>query len=183
MNEMNNKIIVGLLVVALGFGAIGAFKKPSTIYVDKTTNQPIVGASGNFSTRSFALQGITSGGMAATSTGTITAYTPVGGDYVNTPSVIRWTPNANQTLTITSTSTQPYVPNVGDTTTIFFQNASTTAASTITFAAANANVDLQFSEATGGDLVLNGLDWAKITLIRTSTYNVTVLFDEMTEAD
>jgi hypothetical protein len=44
------------------------------------------------------------------------------------------------------------------------------------------------AEATGGDLVLSGLDWAKITLIRNSTTlnatsKVTAIFDEMTEAD
>jgi hypothetical protein len=97
--------------------------------------------------------------------------------------VISWTPNLNITLTLGGTSTRAFVPNTGDVANVYFYNATTTDAATITFAAADTNVDLQMAEATGGDLILNGKDWAKLTFIRRSATVVTVIFDEMTEAD
>ena len=130
----------------------------------------------------FFNSGITVGGRVAT-TSTGATVTLVSKDFQQTPSYIDWQPNINITVSLTATSTQALVPKVGDVAKVMVRNASTTAASTITFAAANANVDLQFAEATGGDLVLNGLDWAELTFIRESDYLVTVLFDEFTEAD
>lgn len=130
----------------------------------------------------FFYSGITTGGRVATTTSGA-AVTTVFKDFQQTPSYIDWLPNVNVTVTLTSTSTQALVPKVGDVARVLVRNASTTAASTITFAAANANLDLQFSEATGGDLVLNGLDWAELILIRESDYLVTVIFNEFTEAD
>lgn len=130
----------------------------------------------------FFNSGITVGQRVAT-TSTGAAVTTVFKDFQQTPSYIDWLPNINLTVTLTSTSTQALVPKVGDVARVMVRNASTTAASTITFAAANANVDLQFAEATGGDLVLNGLDWAELTFIRESDYLVTVIFNEFTEAD
>lgn len=132
--------------------------------------------------RTFFASGLTSGGKVAT-TSTATAYTTDVKDFAGTPTTILWTPNINTTISLSSTSTFPYVPQVGDVANVYLLNASTSAASAITFAAKDANLDLQFAEATGGDLVLNGLDWTKLTIIRQSALKVTVIFDEMTEAD
>ena len=132
----------------------------------------------------FINNGATFGGYTATTTGAgITAYTTSAADLRGLPVVVSWMPSANQTVTLASTTFLGYVPKIGDVSTFYLRNASTTAAATITFAALNANVDLQFAEATGGDLVLNGLDWAKFTVIHTSDNLITVIFDEMTEAD
>jgi hypothetical protein len=128
--------------------------------------------------------GLTRGGnYATTSAVTMSAYTTRAADFAGLPTTIQWTNNLNVTVTLSSTSTLGYIPKIGDTVDVYFLNASSTAGATITFAAADANLDLQFAEATGGDLVLNGLDWAKLTFIRTSAYKVAVIFDEMTEAD
>lgn len=147
-------------------------------------NVPNLGAASgpdvNF--RSFFNSGLTQGGRLAT-TSTAVTYTTRVNDFVDTPSVILWTPNINTTISLSSTSTLNYVPHIGDVATVRLLNASTTAASSITLAAVDANLDLQFTEATGGDLVLNGLDWAELTIIRQSAYKVSVLFNEFTEAD
>ncbi len=180
MNTMN-KFFVGLLTLALALGGYSAFFKESKVTIINPETGEKVGALDQFA-RVFFQRGVTQGGAMSTSTGTITAYTTSRTDFTGTPAVISWLPNANQTITITPTSTLDYIPHVGDVANVYLRNASTTAASAITFAAAT-GVDLQFTEATGGDLVLNGLDWAKFTFIRTSEYVVTVLFDEMTEAD
>jgi peptidoglycan hydrolase-like protein with peptidoglycan-binding domain len=127
-------------------------------------------------------QGITVGGRVATTT-TAATYTTAEKDFRGQQSYWDVTPNLNTTISLTSTSTFPLVPNVGDIARVIVRNASSTAGATITFAAANANVDLQFSEATGGDLVLNGLDFAELIIIRESALLTSVIFNEFTEAD
>lgn len=130
----------------------------------------------------FLNEGLTVGGRIAT-TSAVATYTTSEADFRTLPSYLDWLPNLNTTISISATSTHGLVPKIGDVARILIRNASTTAASTITFAALNTNVDLQFSEATGGDLVLNGLDFAELILIREDTYTTTVIFDEFTEAD
>jgi hypothetical protein len=132
----------------------------------------------------FAKQGVTAGGYVATTTDYVTvSYTTQAKDFASLPTVFSILPNINTTITLDASSTLAMIPVVGDATTIYVRNASTTAGATITFAAKNSSLDLQFAEATGGDLVLSGLDWAKVTFIRTAALTVTVIFDEMTEAD
>lgn len=136
----------------------------------------------DYNSHMFLNKGVTTGGSAAT-TSSVSAYTTVAKDFATLPSVLLWTPNVNTTVTLNATSTFGYVPKVGDVARVMLLNASTTAGSTITFAAQNASVDLQFTEATGGDLVLNGLDWAELFLIRQSAQKVSIIFSEFTEAD
>lgn len=170
------KIVTGIAIVGLIVVAILFFSKG-------TPDISVSGASGpdvNF--RTYFNEGFAQGGKVAT-TSTASTYTTATKDFAGTPSVIAWTPNINTTVSISGTSTLGYVPHVGDVANVYFLNASTTAGSSVTFSAVDAGVDLQFAEATGGDLVLNGLDWAKLTLIRQSATKVTVIFDEMTEAD
>lgn len=174
MNDMKNTLIsagVAVLIVVLGF----MFFTPAPPLSGSGSGQ-------NVGFRQFFTQGLTVGGNSAT-TSTAATYTTAAKDFRNEPTVISWLPNVNTTVSLSSTSTLSYVPNVGDAATVYLRNASTTAGATITLAAIDANLDLQMAEATGGDLVLNGLDWAKVTFIHTSTYLVTVIFDEMTEAD
>lgn len=137
---------------------------------------------GDIHSRLFLNNGYTAGGRSAT-TSTAATYTTVQKDFSGLPTYLDWTPNVNTTVTINATSTHGYVPRIGDVATIYLRNASSTAGSAITIAAENASVDLQYTEATGGDLVLNGLDWAKLTFIREDTNLTTVIFDEFTEAD
>lgn len=170
------KIVTAILVLAVVVLGV--------LYFSRGTSSPTVGAVAgtDFYSRLNFAKGFSSGGKIATSS-TATTYTTNATDFNGTPTVIAWTPNINTTVSLSGTSTLQYVPNVGDVANVYFLNASTTAASSVTFAAVDSGVDLQFAEATGGDLVLNGLDWAKLTFIRQSANKVTVIFDEMTEAD
>lgn len=181
--KKENSLIASVLIGLSLFIGIAALLKPSTQTV--VTNDPNVGGQSgqNQSGRQFFDGGATLGGTKLATTTTAATYTTVAKDFVGLPTIWAVTPNLNTTLSLSSTSTLAYVPNIGDTAQIYLLNASTTAAATITFAAVDANQDLQFAEATGGDLVLNGLDWEKVTLIRTSKYKVTMILDEMTEAD
>ncbi|MFA6314979.1 MAG: hypothetical protein WC648_01235 [Candidatus Paceibacterota bacterium] len=159
-------------------------QKAPVVNVNVPKQSPVLGAMAGPDVfyRSSFHKGLTVGGYIAT-TSTAATYTTNSADFAAIPTVVLWTPNVNTTVTLNATSTFYYVPDVGDVATVYLQNASSTAGATITLAAQNASVDLQFAEATGGDLVLSGLDWAKLTFIRQSTNKVTVIFDEMTEAD
>jgi hypothetical protein len=159
-------------------------QKALAAYTASNDSGVILGAAAgpNVNVRMFLNDGLTVGRSAATSS-TAASYTTVAKDFITLPSVLLWTPNVSPTITLNATSTFGYVPKVGDVARVMFLNASTTAASAITFAAQNSSVDLQFNEATGGDLVLNGLDWAELILIRQSTQKVSIIFNEFTEAD
>jgi hypothetical protein len=175
--EKSTKFLIGLLV--LGLVVVIAFqfnREPVKVLVPGSSS----GTEHSF--REFFKGGITTGGITAT-TSTATTYTTVAKDWPTEGTVLSWLPNVNTTISLSGTSTNALVPNVGDTAEVYFRNASSTAASSITFAAADANADLQFTEATGGDLVLNGLDWMKITVVHTNQFLYTFILDEMTEAD
>ena len=174
-----NKTLGTVLVVILVIATAGAYFYPGATPVKESLGA-VPGPDVN--NHMYLNVGSTNGGYMAT-TSAVATYTTLPKDFQGTPTVVSWTPNLNTTVSVSATSTFDYVPKVGDATTVYFRNASSTAGSSVTFAAKDSGVDLQFAEATGGDLVLNGLDWAKITIIRTSTYLVTVIFDEMTEAD
>lgn len=178
MKNIITSAVVSLVVVVFGLSLFGGKTVERVI-----NNVPVLGGTGqDESARKFFLEGASFGGRVAT-TSAVASYTTSSRDFFNQPTVVSWTPNLNTTVSLSSTSTQGYVPNIGDTATIYLRNASSTAGATITLAAADSGSDLQFTEATGGDLVLNGLDWMKITIIKTSQNLTTFLLDEMTEAD
>lgn len=136
----------------------------------------VTGPDVNF--HSYFNAGLTRGGYVATSS-TATTYTTVAKDFTGGPTYIAWTPNINTTISLSSTSTQPYLNQIGDTADVVWKNASTTSG-TITFAAKDANVDLQNASST---LVLQAKQWAMMTYVKTGTYSVAILFRRMIEAD
>lgn len=181
---MSNKLTVAGVVLALALGVVGLFTGNVTNPVVERTIERVGGSGQNDSFHKFFGAGATHGGVMAT-TSSKSTFTLTAAD-LRDHSVILWTPNLDLTLSLGATSTYEMVPNVGDSVSVYLLNASSTAASAITFAAADSSSDLQFSESTGGDLVLNGLDWEKITIIRKATTGVAqvaFLLDEMTEAD
>lgn len=173
---MKDKLVVVGVVVALLLSVLGL--GGGTTVVEKLGAVP----GPEHSNRQFFNAGYTAGGRTATSSTAVT-YTTIAKDFSGEPTYIDWTVNVNTTVTLNATSTFGYVPNTGDVAKFYLRNASSTAGATLTLAAQNASVDLQYTEATGGDLVLNGLDWAEITLIRENPNMVTVIFSEFTEAD
>ena len=180
-----NKIIGFIAVVALVVGVTGLVKNGQVEIVEPEEKQGIqIGAvSGpDVGFRMFLNGGVTVGGRNAT-TSTAATYTTVQKDFNGLPTYLDWTPNVDTTITFNATSTHGYVPQVGDVAKVYLRNASSTAASTITLAAENGSVDLQYTEATGGDLVLNGLDWGELTFIREAANTTTIIFNEFTEAD
>jgi len=96
-------------------------------------------------------------------------------------SLVTWTPNVNTTLTsMASTSAPLSGMKVGETFTQTWYNASSTAASTITFAAGT-GVDAQ--ELEGGSLIVNGLEGATLTFIKKADTDVMMLVAPWQVAD
>lgn len=121
------------------------------------------------------------GGITASST-TNATETLLATDF-DVENFIDYTANIDTTLTLPATSTlSAMIPNAGDTRDVILRSATTTAATTITLAAGT-GIDLQFVEATGGDLVLNGLDVGILKFIRQANTDILVLWNEYTEGD
>ena len=181
---MNRNYIIGggvLLLIILVIGVI--FPRPGPSVIERVVKEVTkLGAfpGGDIHSRLSMLEGFSSGGRFATTSGSGTTYTMTQNDLRRTPTIISWNPDVQLTISWSATSTHQYVPKVGDVAYILFRNASTTATdATITFAAIDSGVDIQ--EVSGGNLTLDGLDWAIITFIREATHLVTIIVQEMQE--
>jgi hypothetical protein len=117
--------------------------------------------------------GFKQGGQRYATSSTASTYTLTNTEMMNregTYWLIDWTANVNTTLTTQATSSMFWLGNeAGDTVTQIWANASTTAGSTITFAAGT-GVDLQEDE--GETVVLNGLEYARVTFMRKNNTDV-----------
>lgn len=88
---------------------------------------------------------------------------------------VSWTPNVNTTLTTMASTSAPFVGLLpGESFEQIWYNASTTAASTITFAAGT-GVDLQEDE--GGTVIVNGLEAARITYVKKADTDVLMIVE------
>ena len=175
---MNTKLTIALIVVAV-VAVAGCFLP----FGGSTIADRVVGAAAgpvNYD-HNFFLAGLTAGGINATTT-TASAYTPVAKDFVGLPTVWKVTPNIITTFTLRQAAFLDYVPNVGDTAVIILENASTTAAGTITLAASETDLDLQKNEDVA-DLAIAGLDYARLTIIRKTAATTTVIYDNYVKAD
>lgn len=178
---MKQNVVWGVVaVVVLAAGVMLPFGGSSVV------ERVVVGGVSSDSSHKFFAENITVGGQKlATTTGvTLSTYTLAAGDLVN-KTIIAINPSVDLALKFSATSSAQLVPAVGDTAVFYILNASTTAAAGITVSAADLTVDLQKNEDVA-DLKLLGLDWAKVTVIRNAMLGngaVTVIYDEMTEAD
>ena len=168
---MIKNITLGIAILALLVGGL-AISKNSV--VRETVREIAVGGSAGPDrlVRQIFRAGFQSGGdlMATTSPDTASAYTLLSAEIDQDISYIEWTPNLNITLTTMASSSMYWLgENAGDTRTYDFYNASTTAASTITFAAGT-GVDLQEDE--GETVVVNGLEIAQLVFLRKSDSDV-----------
>lgn len=178
LNKQN--LALGLVVVSVLLSVV-AFLRPAS--VERVVENYGGSAGPTHTERQYFVAGFNTGGSRFATSSTATAFTLTSKEIAKDAYYIDWTPNINTTLTTMATTAMPWLGSkVGDTREFWLRNASTTAASTITLAAGT-GVDLQFTEATGGDLVLNGLDVARLTFIRKNDSDVLLVFDEFTEAD
>lgn len=179
---MTNKTLGIALVVIIAI-AIGGYMYPNVTerVVEKVTE---LGANpGPYHTeRQFFKSGSTNGGRLATSS--VGALTTQPNDFNGAPTYIDWTPNVlDVNVSLTGTSTKPYVPEIGDTAVVYIRNASTTANAALNFSAADAGLDLQYASSTTAVVSVFGLDYARVTFIRESANLVTALWETFLEQD
>ena len=133
--------------------------------------------------RQYFLAGYQSGGERYASSTTNSTETLLASEFDGNVTYIDYTANIDTTLTTMASTTMDFLGyEAGDERSYWFRSATTTAATTITFAAGT-GVDLQHGDATGDDLVIDGLDIAKLTFIRKADDDVLLLMTKYTEGD
>jgi len=167
------KWVVGVAVVGFALWLGVTFPRSNPVI-----NQIVGGASGpvNYD-HNFFLAGLTSGGYVATSS-TASTYTTSEKDFAQTPSVISWLVNVPTTVTITATSTFPYVPNVGDVASVLIYNATSTTGA-LTFDAGS-GLTLKKSEDDNA-IAIAHTAWGRLTFIRTAALTVTAILENTVE--
>lgn len=127
-------------------------------------------------------QNFTKGGTQVATSSTAATYTLTSKEIRKDVSYVSWTPNVNTTLTTMASTSAPLIDlKKGESFDLYFYNASSTAAATVTFAAGT-GVDLQKNEDTA-DLAVNGLDVVKLTFIKKANTDIIVTMEEFIEAD
>jgi len=133
--------------------------------------------------RQYFLAGYQSGGEKYATSTTAATYTLVNAEFNGNTTYIDWNTGIDTTLTTMASTSMDWLGYfAGDERSYWFRSATTTAATTITFAAGT-GVDIQFGDATGDDLVIDGLDIAKLTFIRKADSDVLLLMTKYTEGD
>ena len=127
--------------------------------------------------RQYFLAGYQSGGEKYATSTTAATYTLVNAEFNGNTTYIDWNTGIDTTLTTMASTSMDWLGYfAGDERSYWFRSATTTAATTITFAAGT-GVDIQFGDATGDDLVIDGLDIAKLTFIRKADTDVLMIVD------
>lgn len=164
-----NKIIRVVLAVAVVIAIGGAYKFPQVLQFGSNPGP-------EFYNHLTFRQNFSNAGEVVATSSTAATYTLTTNEIRREVSYISWLVNVNTTLT-TMASTSAPLSNlaVGESFTMYFYNASTTAAATATFAEGT-GVDLQ--ETTGGVVVVNGLELAKLTFLKKANTDV-FLFAEV----
>ena len=133
--------------------------------------------------RQYFLAGYQSGGERYASSTTNSTETLLASEFDGNVTYIDYTANIDTTLTTMASTTMDFLGyEAGDERSYWFRSATTTDATTITFAAGT-GVDLQHGDATGDDLVIDGNDLAKLTFIRKADDDVLLLMTKYTEGD
>lgn len=146
-----------------------------------STQQFLVDGSGNISaTGSNTLNTLTQGGGITTTATTSTTYTAAAADFA-TANEVDITPNgASLTYTLPASSTlSSFIPTAGQTRTVFFRNATTTANVNITIAGGTGTF-LRTSATSSPIIVGNtaGSSYGKIDFIRKSNTDIAALLTE-----
>lgn len=180
---MKDKFTVIGVTLALALGVVGLFAGDVTNPIVERTIEKVAGSGQVESFHKYFRANATIGGNSlSTTTGvTLSSFTLSRNELGEDTKIIRINPSVNLALAIGATTTGALVPNIGDTAVVYLKNASSTVASTLTLSAVDASLGLNPSEVTGSDLVLSGLNWARLDIMRiamTGNDQVEVLVSE-----
>lgn len=171
---MKTNIAIGLALVAL---VVGFVVGPTETVVERTIERIGASAGPEHGEHQYLRGNYSSGGELVATSSTASSYTlttdelPVDRE----TSMLSWTVNVDTTLTSMASSSAPLSGlAAGESYSVNFYNASTTAAATATFAAGT-GVDLQEDE--GGSVIVNGLELAKVTFLKKADTDVIMLVE------
>lgn len=166
---MNNKLVLGGVIVALLMSGVALMS--SNTVVERTIEKAVGAFSGpNIYNRVVFNAGFQSGGSTLATSSTASTYTLLSAELDQDVTYISWNAGLNVTLTTMASTSMDFVGNVtGDKRVYDFYSATTTAATTITFAAGT-GVDMQEDE--GETVIVNGLEAARLTFIRKADSDV-----------
>ena len=176
MNDSFQKVFIAGLSVVSVIAVLGLFFPRSVETVVEKTIERIteLGAAAgpdHFVHNRF-FDNISVGGSVFATSSTASSYTLTTAELNRDRkiSLISWTVNVNTTLTTMASTSAPLVGlRPGEFYSVLFYNASTTAASTATFAAGT-GVDLQEDE--GETVIVNGLEIARLTFLKKADTDV-----------
>ena len=188
--------VLGLAVIIVGVNAVNAYsgsdkvstviENADTINITNETSEETFGANSGPRKyqRQFFLSGYQSGGDRYATSSTASTYTLTATEFNGDKTYIDWNAGLNTTLTTMATTSMDFmgIPYAGDERSYWFRSATTTAATTITLAAGT-GVDIHHGDSTGDDLVIDGLDLAKLTFIRKADTDVLLVMEKFTEGD
>jgi len=161
----NKKIWVAVVVVAI-IAIVGVFTPQGREVVRELGGNP----GPEFLNHLVFKANVTNGGTVVATSSTATSYTLTSAELREDVSLLSWTVNVNTTLTTMASTSAPLVGlRAGESITMYFYNASTTAAATATFAAGT-GVDLQADE--GESVIVNGLEVARLTFLKKADTDV-----------
>tara|TARA_Y100000310_G_C20549144_1_gene747151 strand:- start:572 stop:1114 length:543 start_codon:yes stop_codon:yes gene_type:complete len=169
MNKIT--IISGIVIIALSVG-ISAYVGPTERVTERVVEQ--VGAQSgpdHFETQRF-FEGFRTGfnSVATSTAGGVSSITAIS-QIINCDNpYVSWTANLNQTVTLQASTSPPFSGmRAGESCSILVYSATTTAATTITWAAGT-GIDLQEDE--GATVVQNGLEIARLTFVKKADTDV-----------
>jgi len=178
---MKKNLGVIIAAVALVFALVAYFNAGGVEVTKEVVREFGVAAGPDHTERQFFLSNFVNGGEVVATSSTAATYTLTTAELRDKVGYISWTPNVNTTLTTMASTSAPLVGlKTGQTFEVTFYNASSTAASTVTFAAGT-GVDLQ--ELEGGSVIVNGLEGATLKFVKKSDSDVMLLVAPFQVAD
>lgn len=176
---MNNKLSIGALIV-IAIIAISAHFTPAGV-IRETVRELGAVVSPDINDHVSFNQNFTKGGTQVATTSTASTYTLTRSELRKDVSYISWNVGVNTTLTTMASTSAPLSElKTGESFTVLFHNASTTAGATATFAAGT-GVDLQENE--GGVVVVNGLEFARLTFVKKANTDVALIVETTQTGD
>jgi len=168
---MNKKTYI-LTVAVLLIIAIGAYYFPTGGTVVERIKERTLGAAAGpeHTEHQVFKQSFTHGGTAVSTTSDVAAATMTTGELRRDVNYITWNADLNVTITSPASTSAPFADmRTGEKITVDVYSATTTAATTMTWAAGT-GVDLQEDE--GETVIQNGLETARLTFIKKADSDV-----------
>lgn len=168
---MKDKLSVGIAIIALVIAGFAFLANNVEVIKERVVEVPASAGPVKYNHQSF-VGNFSVGGQVYATSSTASTYTLTTTELRNNreTSLISWTVNVNTTLTTMASTSAPLVGlKTGESYSVYFYNASTTAGATATFAAGT-GVDLQEDE--GSSVIVNGLEIAKLTFLKKADTDV-----------